>query len=308
MLKNDWMTLKQLRALTAVAHTGSITGAAQMLGLTPPAVHTQIRNLEDGLGCKVLTKDGRTGMSVTDEGQLVLRAHSSIEICINGCVNQISAMKKGLAGTVVLGVVSTGKYFAPALVAGLKKSFGDIEIELKIGNRDLILKSLAERSIDLAIMGRPPREPAVQSRAIGAHPMLMIAAPDHPFATQVSVDSEDLLNEVFISREDGSGTRILMTRYLDRIGEGRPYESIEMGSNETIKQAVIAGLGIALISQHTVTEELKSGRLVAIAASEMPIERQWFVLRREDQIVSPAMETVWEFVREHAADYFPALE
>ena len=157
-------------------------------------------------------------------------------------------------------------------------------------------------------MGRPPRMPALKSVNIGVHPMIIIAAPDHPLAGAEFVEAEDLLNEVFISREEGSGTRILMTRYLDRIGEGRPYDTLEMGSNETIKQAVIAGLGVALISQHTVTEELKAGRLVAIRSVEMPIERQWYALHRQDFGLSPAMKSVWEFIVRDAASFFPSLE
>lgn len=308
MASLDWITLKQLRSVAAVAETGSITGAAQALGLTPPAVHTQLRNLEDGLGCPVTQKGERAGMVLTPEGQLVLQAYRATEVSLRSCLNQLAAMKKGLAGHVVLGVVSTGKYFAPSLVAGIKKSFDNIDITLKIGNRDEILTALSERSVDIAIMGRPPRDPPVRSSAIGPHPMVMIAAPDHPLAALDDVPSEALLEQVFISREEGSGTRILMARYLDRIGEGQPYEALDMGSNETIKQAVIAGLGIALISQHTVIEELKAGRLVAIAAREMPIVRQWFVLHRNDLALSPAMGTVWEFIVENGQSFFPTLD
>lgn len=303
----DWITLKQLRSVAAVAQSGSITGAANLLGLTPPAVHTQVRNLEDGLDCRLIEKADRAGMVLTPEGQLVLQAFRATEVSLKSCLNRLNAMKKGLAGTVVLGVVSTAKYFAPALVAGLKKSFGNIEVELIVGNRGMILTALNERSIDIAIMGRPPRDPPIRSSSIGLHPMIMIAGPDHALAGQKYINADALLEQVFISREQGSGTRILMSRYLDRIGEGQPYEAIEMGSNETIKQAVIAGLGIALISQHTVTEELKAGRLVALAAHEMPIERQWFVLHREDLELSAAMGTVWDFILENSQRYFPSL-
>ena len=229
MASIDWITLKQLRSVAAVAEARSITGAARLLGLTPPAVHTQLRNLEDGLGCSIVEKGGTAGMVLTAEGQLVLQAFRATEVSLKSCLNRLSAMKNGLAGTVVLGVVSTGKYFAPALVAGLKKSFGNIDIELKIGNRDMILTSLNERSIDIAIMGRPPRDPPVRSSAIGLHPMILIAGPDHALAGQGFVDADALLDQVFISREQGSGTRILMSRYLDRIGEGQPYEAIDMG-------------------------------------------------------------------------------
>ena len=308
MISIAGITLKQLRSVQAVAETGSITQAAVVLGLTPPAVHTQLRTLEASLGCRVVEKADKAGMVLTAEGLLVLQAQHAIKACLKSAVNQIEAMQKGLAGVVVLGVVSTGKYFAPALLAGIKKSFNDIEIKLKIGNRDAILTELNERSIDIAIMGRPPRAPMVRSKAIGVHPMLMIAAPENRLAGKEFVDPDDVLDEVIITREEGSGTRILMVRYLDRIGEGKPYETMEMGSNETIKQAVMAGLGIAMISQHTVTEELKAGRLVAIQTSEMPIERQWFVLHRSDLELTPAMKTVWDFISENSQRFFPSLD
>jgi LysR family transcriptional regulator, low CO2-responsive transcriptional regulator len=301
------ITLKQLRAIEAVASHKSITQAADALGLTPPAVHSQIRALEEYLGSPLVIKSAKSGMVLTAEGQLIRQAQKAIESSLNTCLFQISAMQKGLAGAVTLGVVSTGKYFAPALVAGLKKSFPDIEVALFIGNRDEIVTALHRRSVDLVVMGRPPRSPAVTARAIGDHPHLLIAAPDHRLVGQTSVGSQDILNEVIISRERGSGTRILMTRYLDRIGEGRPYETLIMTSNETIKQAVIAGLGIALISQHTVTEELKSGRLVAINFGELPINRQWFLLHRAEMQLSPAMGSVWKFICQNCDQYFPKL-
>ncbi len=302
------ITLKQLRAVNAVAQTGSITQAASLLGLTPPAVHTQLRALEAQLGCTIVEKSAKSGMVLTAEGHLILGAQNSIEVCLKSCVNQIEAMKKGLAGTVVLGVVSTGKYFAPSLVAGLKKSFKNIDVKLYIGNRSAMIDALNERSVDMVIMGRPPREPMVTANVIGQHPHLMIAAPDNRLVSKKDIEPQEILDEVIISREPGSGTRILMMRYLDRIGEGKPYETLEMESNETIKQAVIAGLGIALISQHTVTEELKAGRLVAIQTSELPIQRQWFVLHRADSVLTASVQTVWEFICKNSEQYFPRLD
>ncbi len=301
------ISLKQLRAVDAVARTHSISRAAQELGLTPPAVHTQLRSLERLLGCAVVKRGEKSGMVLTPEGQLVLQAHRAVEVALKSCLNQIEAMKKGLAGQVTLGVVSTAKYFAPVLVAALKKSFPDMDVVLQVGNREDVLQALSERSVDLAIMGRPPRQPAVVARPVGVHPMVIIASPDHPLARVRKVSPEALLEQVFIAREEGSGTRILMVRYLDRIGEGRLYETLEMGSNETIKQAVMAGLGIAMISQHTVTEELKAGRLVAIAAPELPIERQWYVLHREDLALTPTMRSVWEFIIANCRRFLPSL-
>lgn len=294
--------------MDTVANSGSITVAAQEMGLTPPAVHSQIRTLEDYLGATLIQKSGKLGMVLTAEGKLLQQAQHAIESSLRGCLNQIAAMQEGLAGSVVLGVVSTAKYFAPALVFGLKKSFPNIDVTLKVGNRDEIVTALHDQSVDVVIMGRPPRSPTVTARTIGPHPHLIIAPPGHWLTQQEYASAEELLNEVIISREPGSGTRILMTRYLDKIGEGRPYETMVMDSNETIKQAVMAGLGIALISQHTVTEELKSGRLVAITTQDLPIERQWFLLHRADRDLSPATESVWDFICTHSGDFFPKLE
>lgn len=299
------ITLKQLRAVDAVFKYKSITQAAEAVGLTPPAVHSQIRALEEILGCPLIVKTAKSGMKLTAEGQLIRQANIDIESSLNSCLLHVDALKRGMAGAVTLGVVSTGKYYAPSLVAGLKKSFPNIDVILKIGNRNDIVDALHRRAVDLVIMGRPPRSPLVNARAIGVHPHVIIAASDHPLAGRSPVSPQELLNEVIISRERGSGTRILMTRYLDRIGEGTPYETLVMDSNETIKQAVMAGLGIALISQHTVTEELKSGRLVAIKSSELPINRQWYLLHRADFQLSPAMESVWNFICKNSEQFFP---
>lgn len=290
-----------------MANCGSITLAAQELGLTPPAVHSQIRALENCLGSALVQKSANKGMILTAEGRLLQQAQHAIDSSLRSCLNQVAAMQDGMAGSVVLGVVSTAKYFAPALVAGLKKAFPNIDVTLNVGNRNDIVAALHDQSVDLVIMGRPPRSPAVTARTIGVHPHLMIAAPDHHLVGQKFVSPAELLNEIIISREPGSGTRILMTRYLDRVGEGKTYETMVMNSNETIKQAVMAGLGIALISQHTVTEELRSGRLAAISASDMPIERRWFVLHRADRTLSPAMGSVWNFICKESERFFPSL-
>ena len=302
------LTFKQLRALDAVARTGSISRAAEELGLTAPAVHSQLKTLEDNFGCALLSRNGQSGFERTAEGDALLtafhRAHSGFELAIH----RIDGLQKGFAGTVVLGVVSTGKYFAPGLVARLRKAYPEIEIVLRIGNRTSIISALHENAIDLAIMGRPPRDPPVVAVPIGEHPHVLIAPPGHRLAQAPHLRPEDILSETIIMREPGSGTRILATRYLDRIGEGRPYETTEMGSNETIKQAVIAGLGLAMISLHTVTEELKAGRLVALDVPGLPIMRHWFLLHREDHALTGAMRTVRDFIDAEKGSFLPSAD
>lgn len=305
MAKLDAVTFKQLRAVRAVAEHGTLSAAADAVGLTPPAIHTQLRILEENLQCKLMVRGGARGARLTAEGQAVLDAEYTIQNALEGCLQQVRALRDGQTGVVVLGVVSTGKYFAPKLVAMLQQHYPDIDVVLRVGNRDMIVRALQQQSIDLAIMGRPPRTPAVTVETIGSHPHVMIAAPDHPLAGKIEITPDDLLAQTFIAREDGSGTRILMIRYLDRIGDGATYRFIEMGTNETIKQAVIAGLGIAMISQHTVTEELKSGRLATIEPEGLPIERKWYLLQRQDLMVTPAIATVHRFISDLNGSFLP---
>lgn len=299
--------MKQLRALETVARHGSITLAADELGLTAPAVHSQLGTLEANFGCAMLQRGRTGGFAPTEEGRALLLAHQKAQSALAIAIHRIEALQRGLAGNVVLGVVSTGKYFAPGLVARLRRAYPDIEIVLRIGNRDSVIQALEGGAIDLAIMGRPPRDPPVEARPIGAHPHLLIAPPDHPLVQRGTIGAADLLAQTFLLREPGSGTRILTNRWLDRIGEVRPFDATEMESNETIKQAVMAGLGIALISYHTVIEELRSGRLVALRAEGLPIMRHWFLLHRQDLDLTPAIATVRGFIDAQRGDYLPEL-
>ena len=278
VIRLDAVTLKQLRALVAVAETGSLTGAALQLGLTPPAIHSQIKHLEIAFGQPLLQRGAAAGLPLTAEGAEVLEAARRIDVALSQAGARIAALAEGRAGRVTLGVVSTAKYFAPRLVRRLTDLCPGIRIVLKVGNREQIMAGLDRQALDLAIMGRPPRVPLVEAEGLGPHPHALVAPPDHPLMGAAVPDVAAILSQVFLAREEGSGTRILMSRYLDRLGEGQVVEMIEMESNETIKQAAIAGLGIAFLSLHTVMDELQAGRLALLPAPGLPIERQWFLV------------------------------
>ncbi|WP_417725441.1 LysR family transcriptional regulator [Salipiger sp.] len=300
------LTFKQLRALEAVERTGSIARASEELGLSAPAVHSQLKALDETFGCAMLSRAGSGKFRVTAEGRALLDAHLRADAGFRLALRRIDSLQKGMAGTVVLGVVSTGKYFAPGIVARLRRAYPEIEILLQIGNRDRIIAGVQDGAFDLAIMGRPPREPPLEALSIGDHPHVLIAGPDHPLAGRGDLTADEVLAETILMREQGSGTRILATRFLDRLGEGKTYERTEMGTNETIKQAVIAGLGIALISYHTVVEELRSGRLVALDLPGLPILRHWFLLHRSDTVLSGAGRTVLAFIAAEKDGFLPA--
>lgn len=304
MKRLNALTFKQLRALNLVCETGTISAAADMLSLTPPAVHSQLKALEEVIGRPVLIRSSN-GFTPTPEGAALLRAHRSVQSALEKSIREIETLGRGFSGTVVLGVVSTAKYFAPRLVALLRDAFPDIHVVLRIGNRARIIQYLENGDLDLVIMGRPPREPLVEAQSIGPHPHFLVAPAGHPLTRLDRVSADDILAQHFVMREEGSGTRILTMRFLDEIGEGREISWTEMESNETIKQAVAAGLGVAILSGHTMHEELKSGRLVAVAADRLPIVRHWFIVHRADTVPEQAGKSVMDWITGNPAAYLP---
>ncbi|NOX73908.1 MAG: LysR family transcriptional regulator [Alphaproteobacteria bacterium] len=308
MINESAITLKQLRALVAINENGSLTAAAEMLGLTPPAVSTQLKLLEENLGTRLVMRgnDGKT--SLTSPGSEVLRSTKQIEASLTSCYDRVKSIRQGKIGHLSIGVVSTGKYFAPHLVSAFQAQNPDIQVGLRIGNREDIIALVMDGAVDVAIMGRPPRAPVATAEILGPHPHIFIAPKGHKLATGCDVSPNDLLEETFLVRERGSGTRILMERLLDRLGEGRGYRTVSMGTNETIKQAVIAGLGIALISGHTVASELKDGRLVQIKAPGVPIIRQWFLMHRRDMPLTAVTEKFRRFIVDQKGSYLPRIE
>lgn len=300
------LSFRQLRALVAVVETGTISGAAERLNLTAPAVHTQLKILEEAMDLPLLARQRGEATRPTDAGQLLYDAAARIEGELDRALRDIAALRSGREGRVHIGVVSTGKYFAPGIVARLRRLHPGITINLSVGNRQRIIEMLQRRSLHLAIMGRPPREPLVTALAMAPHPHVMIAAPDHPLAGIGRVPHAALLRETFIMREEGSGTRILANRFLDNIGWGGGSETIDMDSNETIKQAVMAGLGIAMISEHTVIEELRNRRIVRLEADGLPIMRQWFLLHPEDTPLSASAARIKAEISAMKDAIFPA--
>lgn len=291
-MRLDALTLKQLRALRAVSETGSLTLAAERLHQTPPAIHSQIKGLETALGHSVLHRapDG-SGFRTTPSGQEMLIAAQRIDAVLSHAARQIAALSQGQSGHVVLGTVSTAKYFAPRLVRLLQDRIPDIEITLHVANRSDTVAALDRGAFDLAIMGRPPRDARGRAVPLGPHPHGIVLPPDHPLARQDGYDPEALLRETFLSREEGSGTRILMQRFIDRLAEGQAPRMVVMPSNETIKQAVLAGLGIAFLSLHTVRDEVQAGRLVLLRGTDLPVMRHWYMIPGTPDATAVSMAT-----------------
>lgn len=295
MPRLDTLTLKQLRAFAAVCETRSISRAAEQLSLTPPAVHTQLKALETNMNSRLLDRTRTNDIVPTEAGRALLLAHTKIAAALDHAAQDVQAADEGLRGFVRLGVVSTAKYFAPKLLARLEVALPDVRIDMSVGNRQQTIEALATGQLDLAIMGRPPRLPNVRDTRLGPNPHILVCAPHHRLASG-NVHARDILAERLILREPGSGTRILAERFLDRIGDGSTYTSLVMDSNETIKQAVMAGLGIAILSAHTVLDELQDRRLIAVRHDILPIQRTWYLVQVDGLGASAAAENVRQMI------------
>jgi LysR family transcriptional regulator, low CO2-responsive transcriptional regulator len=299
------ITLRQLRALAAAAKHRSVTAAAKQLHLTQPAVTLQIQNLQTLAGIPLIQRTSN-GMLLTDAGRDVLALSERIEAAIRDCETSIEMMTGKTAGRISIGAVSTAKYFVPFMISGFSKLHPSVEITLSIGNRQEIGSALRGYDLDFAIMGRPPADLDMDVHLIGDHPHVIIAPTAHRLARKSRIALTDLANETFLTREPGSGTRGLMEQ-LFATARMSPTIGMAMSSNETIKQAVIAGLGIAFISAHTVATELDERRLVTLDVVGLPVVRQWFVLARKDKVLLPPARAMLEFISSRGTQFLPRI-
>ncbi|KPF92574.1 LysR family transcriptional regulator [Rhodopseudomonas palustris] len=300
------VSIRQLRALAALAETGSITAAANKLHLTQPAVTLQLRNLQALAGVPLIQRRN-DGMQLTDAGLEVLALSERIEAAIAACDTSLEMIAGKTAGRISIGAVSTAKYFVPFAISGFLKQNPKIDVRLFIGNRQDIGAALRGYELDIAIMGRPPVDIEVETHLIGDHPHVIIAPTAHRLARKSDIALTELAGETFLTREPGSGTRSLMEQLFGNAGI-RPTIGMEMGSNETIKQAVIAGLGIAFLSAHTVATELDERRLVILDVVGLPVVRQWFVVTRNDKVLLPPARAMLDFLKIEGPHFLPRTD
>ena len=293
------VTLRQLRVFAAVARYRSFTRAARELHLTQPAVSQQIKLLEEQAGLPLLEHIGRT-IQVTAAGEELLRDAAQITDLLREAGEALAAMRGLKRGVLKLGAVSTAKYFAPSLLSAFAPAYPEVTIRFVVGNREEVIKLLASNEIDLVIMGRPPRELETIAASFAKHPLVIIASPAHPLASKRRIQLQQLSTENFVIREEGSGTRAAMEHVFKE--RGVPYRtSMEVSSNETIKQAVLAGMGLSFISKHTIMLELATGKLVTLNVAGLPVVRDWFVIHLRDKKLSPIAAAFRNFLLENGA-------
>ncbi len=287
-------TFRQLQLFEAVARNNSFTRAAEELYLTQPAVSTQIKQLEEAVDTPLFEHMGRK-IFLTEAGREMHEFSREIAQKFTDIGMVLDEMKGVRRGMLNISVTSTGKYLAPYLLAAFCRQHEGITVNLDVTNRETLLRQLADNVPDMAIMGMPPHDMDLVADSFISNPLVIIAPPDHPLAKGSRISLERVLQESFIMREQGSGTRNAVERFLLQ-RELSITTTMEMSRNEAIKHSVMAGLGLGIVSIHTLELELALGRLVVLNVEGFPILKDWYVVHRAGKRFSAAAQAFLEFV------------
>jgi DNA-binding transcriptional LysR family regulator len=290
------VSLRQLRAFVEAARAQSFARAATALHVTQPAISMQIRELEAAVGLPLFERHKRA-VQLTTTGEYFLVYARRIFATLKEAEDTIARLRGLKGGRVVIGMVSTAEHFLPRLLARFHHEHPGVETRLQLGNREQLVRALHGNEVDLAVMGRAPRELAARSEPFAAHPLAVIAPADHALARGQGLVPDAIKDEPFIVREAGSGTRAAMEEFFDAHALAPPV-IMEMGGNETIKQAVRAGMGLAFLSLHTVAGELARGELRALDIRGLPLTRRWHIVSLPARPLAPAVEAFRYFVLE----------
>ncbi len=299
-LKN--LTLRQLRFFEAVATHLSYSRAAEQMNVTQPAVSMQVQQMEAELGLQLLVKVGKK-VTLSQAGEEMLRQSRRILNQMLMAEEAISAFHMTAStrgGLLHLGVVPTAHYFAPKLLMAFAQEWPDVKFKLTVDRRDAILNMLQEHQLDLAIAGYPPCEADLEAETFAQHPHCIVAAANHPLAKKRRIRWDALKDEPFIFREPNSATR----QFFEHLVQAQSLQvkvSMELSGNETIKQAVMAGMGISFLSAHTFQIELQAGLLAVLHLEDMPKMLDWCLLHRRNSLLSGVNGAFRSFVMKQGA-------
>lgn len=278
------VTMRQLRIFSAVAQHLSFARAAESLHLTPPAVSMQVKELEVSVGLPLFDRTGRR-VSLTTTGEYMLSYARRVLAVMKDAEDTVARFRGLTGGQLAIGMVSTAEYFLPQFLARFRDEHPGVALSLQVGTREQVVAMMQGNEVDLAIMGRPPKEWATRAEPFALHPHVVVTAVDHPFVRQGGVQAVALAGEAFIIREQGSATRALLETYLQQ-HHVEMRATMEMTSNEAIKQAVMAGLGVAFVSVHAVRGEVASHRLAAVRLRGLRIRRHFHAIHSEARTLS----------------------
>ncbi len=292
MIKNA--TLRQLKVFEAVARNLSYTRAAEELFTTQPTVSIQLKQLTDLIGQPLLEQVGKK-IYLTDIGQELLKVCDEIFEGLDRFEMLVSDAKGVKAGKLRLSVITTAKYFVPRLIGLFCQRYPGIDVSLEVTNRERILQRIADNMDDLYVLGQPPEQVDMVSEPFLENPMVVLAAATHPLAGKKNIPLNRLASEPFVLRERGSGTRLATEKFFGEHGIKLKVR-MELGSNEAIKQAVAGGLGIAVLSAHTLALERSINELALLDVKGFPLRRYWYLAYHKSKSLSVVAQAFLEFM------------
>ncbi len=290
--------LPQIAVFESVARLGSFTRAAEEMHLAQPTVSTQIRKLSETLDLPLFEQIGRK-VHLTPAGTALQEGCKELFAAFGRIDESLAALRGLEGGRLRLAVSTTGKYFAPRLLAAFVGLHPKIEISLQIHNRQGLIERLARNDDDLYIFANPPTEQEVVCQPILRNPMVLFARADHPLAGKKNIPFSALAREHYLMREPGSGTRLAVYHAFDKYGI-EPKVRMELSTNEAIKQAIRAGLGVSILSRYTLGLDTEEDQLVALDVEGLPLERQWQFVYPVGKQIAPAARAFMDFVRAEA--------
>jgi DNA-binding transcriptional LysR family regulator len=286
------ITLTQLRSFLAVVRTGSVSAAASELVVTQPSVSAAVSALSRELGVALLERDGR-GVRPSPAGiKFAAYAGDVVGLLDEGCRAALAAQHSSRLELRIAAVTTAAESFVPPLMQAFSTSHPGVGLGLEVGNRDRVLSIVLGHEADVAIAGRPPRDPRIVAHAILANELVLVTAGDDPLVEADVVTLDQLEGRRWLLREPGSGTRLVNEEFL--AGSGMVVETLTLGSNGAIRQAARAGLGVSFVSRDSVADELEAGVLGVIPVVSGPPAREWYAMR---SAVGPTRPIVAEFMQ-----------
>jgi DNA-binding transcriptional LysR family regulator len=288
-------TFRQLEVFEAIARLGSFTRAAEELFLTQPTASMQIKKLTDAIGLPLFEQIGKR-IYLTDAGRALQVTCREIFDSLDTFEMLVSDMQGLKRGRLRLAVVTTAKYFAPRLLGPFCQLYPGIDVSLKVSNRESLLERLGENRDDLYVLGQPPEGLEVVYEPFLDNPLVVLAPNNHPLVGQPGITLKRLAKEPFIMREPGSGTRMAVERLFHK-HKLKIKVRMELGSNEAIKQAIVGGLGVSVLSRHTLALDAAMGQLATLNVKHFPIERKWYAVYPAGKQPSLVAQTFLDYLR-----------
>ena len=290
------LTLRQMQVFRAVCEHLSYSRAAEELALTQPAVSLQIKQLEEIIGQPLFEYVGKK-LYLTDAAGFLFDTSSEIFQQLSEMDMKLSNLLGSLSGDLKIAVESSAKYLSPHLIAAFQKKYPDVHPYLRVFNRSQIIRRLVENRDDIVVMSMVPEDMALEFMPFMNNPIVALCSPEHPLRHEESLEIKDLQSWPLLVREAGSGTRKACEEFFQQ-KRVQFQTAMELNSQEAQREAVIAGLGIALMPKHAVNRELVAGDLVVLPVKELPIFRSWCVVHARGKRLSPVAQAFLNFIRE----------